>query len=210
MNEKPSLSEDQLESICHVALVLNKTIQIGSQKADQKLRKLLQEHGSFKELYIAERTAKIESNMFKEQMKGELEKDLLSSLYEINGMKKVIEETGRIDFKTLTINDSKFPAGLRIESATPVIYYQGNLDLLKNPTIAVVGTRKPEYEDWLQGKLICKEIVKTYTIVSGLASGCDTIGHKCAVDNGAKTIAVLGTPLNKYYPNENEDLKNLI
>ena len=43
-----------------------------------------------------------------------------------------------------------------------------------------------------------------FTTISGLANGIDTHAHKTAIQDGGKTIAVLGTPLNKYYPRENK------
>lgn len=49
-----------------------------------------------------------------------------------------------------------------------------------------------------------------FTTISGLAKGIDTHAHKTAIQNGGKTIAVLGTPLNKYYPRENKYLQQEI
>ena len=49
-----------------------------------------------------------------------------------------------------------------------------------------------------------------FTIVSGLAKGIDAAAHKTAIKQKGRTIAVLGTPLNTYYPKENSKLKNFI
>ena len=48
------------------------------------------------------------------------------------------------------------------------------------------------------------------TVVSGLASGIDTVSHKSAIEQGGRTVAVLGTPLNVAYPASNRDLQKLI
>ena len=47
-------------------------------------------------------------------------------------------------------------------------------------------------------------------IISGLAKGIDTAGHKTAIECGGKTIAVLGTPLDRTYPKENSPLQEEI
>ncbi|MFT4326115.1 MAG: DNA-processing protein DprA, partial [Candidatus Woesearchaeota archaeon] len=76
--------------------------------------------------------------------------------------------------------------------------------------IAVVGTRSPltEQEKIDAHKVLEDLIAKEYTIVSGLALGCDTLGHTYGLRTN--TIAVLGTPLNKRYPKENKDLQDKI
>jgi DNA processing protein len=47
-------------------------------------------------------------------------------------------------------------------------------------------------------------------IVSGLAKGIDTAAHTTAIENERFTIGVIGTPLNRYYPLENQELQNSI
>lgn len=75
------------------------------------------------------------------------------------------------------------------------------------PCITVVGSRNmTEY-----GKKITIEIVKELInagvcIVSGLAVGIDTVAHQTCIENNGKTIAVLGSGLNKVYPLENKEL----
>ena len=56
-----------------------------------------------------------------------------------------------------------------------------------------------------------KRLVKDKVIiVSGLARGIDTVAHKATIENGGFTIGVIGTPLNCFYPPENQDLQNKI
>lgn len=50
---------------------------------------------------------------------------------------------------------------------------------------------------------IVKSLIKRNLVVNaGLAKGIDTVTHKSALQNGGRTIAVIGTPINQYYPKE--------
>ncbi len=108
----------------------------------------------------------------------------------------------------ITINDERYPKLLREISSPPLcLYCKGNIQLFNTPSIAVVGTRRPT--DY--GIVTTKEFVKTLsqngvTIISGLASGIDTIAHKTALENDGKTIAVLAGGLYHIYPAVNQSL----
>jgi DNA processing protein len=91
------------------------------------------------------------------------------------------------------------------------IFYAGDLSLLKRPCVSIVGTRDVSNAgatatEWLARKLCDAGIV----IVSGLAYGVDTVAHTAAIAQGGKTIAVIGTPLDKASPSENADLQECI
>ena len=90
-----------------------------------------------------------------------------------------------------------------------VLYYEGDLTLIEDSkAIAVVGTRNPSPEGIIRTRKLVKELVKKgFTIVSGMAKGIDTIAHLTALENGGKTIAVLGTPIDQFYPKENKKLQ---
>ncbi|OJW75403.1 MAG: DNA processing protein DprA [Spirosoma sp. 48-14] len=87
-------------------------------------------------------------------------------------------------------------------------YYAGNLDLLRSGgRVSVVGSRNPTPNGVRRAMIVSRRLVeKGITIVSGLAEGIDTIAHQTALNYNGKTIAVLGTPLNKPYPKSNQDL----
>jgi len=89
------------------------------------------------------------------------------------------------------------------------LYVEGSLKLpLKDPRVSVIGTRHPSLTGLNVAKMIVERLVKKGVIVvSGLARGIDTIAHTTAIERGGKTIAVLGTPLNRFYPPENKDLQ---
>lgn len=93
--------------------------------------------------------------------------------------------------------------------APETIYYKGTIDIpLPCARVSVIGTREPTEEGLKAAEQVSKTLVKNNVIiVSGLAKGIDTVGHKTAIKNGGKTIAVIGTPLNKTYPKENTELQ---
>jgi len=83
----------------------------------------------------------------------------------------------------------------------------GNVELLKEPAISVVGTRHISDYGKRYGKNICKEFaIRDIPIVSGLAIGVDTIAHRTALEYSSKTIAVLPCGFENIYPKENEKL----
>lgn len=91
------------------------------------------------------------------------------------------------------------------------LYVVGDTNLARNRRVSIIGTRKPTAEGIEKATKIAEYLVKNnVVIVSGLARGIDTIAHKTAINNGGKTIAVIGTPLNKYYPQENRSLQQQI
>lgn len=106
----------------------------------------------------------------------------------------------------------EYPEKLRdAEDPVELLYYRGWWDLVETPALAVVGTREPSAKAIEDAQRIVKLLVRdNYTVASGLARGIDAAAHKAAIENGGKTIAVIGTPLNKVYPKENADLQETI
>ncbi len=96
--------------------------------------------------------------------------------------------------------------------APELLYVQGSLEIpLPCPKVSVIGTRKPTPQGLADAHTIAKTLTENrIMIVSGLAEGIDTVAHKTAIDNGGRTIAVLGTPLNKVYPSKNSELQQEI
>lgn len=95
-----------------------------------------------------------------------------------------------------------------IKHAPDLLFYEGNLDLLSGGRrVSVVGSRDATLEGIKRAMMVAKMLIKhDITIVSGLAEGIDTIGHTTAIENGGRTIAVLGTPLDQVFPKSNEKL----
>lgn len=93
-----------------------------------------------------------------------------------------------------------------------MLYVKGAMEIpLPRPRVSIIGSRKASQEGLDAAETITKTLVENQTvIVSGLAEGIDTSAHRAAIDMGGKTIAVLGTPLNKVYPRKNFELQQEI
>lgn len=107
----------------------------------------------------------------------------------------------------------EFPSKLhnKIKYPLEVLYYKGAWDLINTKCVSVVGTRKPSIDGIKRTKKLVKSLVQDgYTIVSGLATGIDTVAHNTAIEYGGKTIGVIGTPLTHQYPKENSALQETI
>ena len=97
--------------------------------------------------------------------------------------------------------------------APPHLFLKGNQKLIDkfHPRVSIIGTRHPSEGGINNTGILTKFLIKNEAvIVSGLALGIDTVAHRTAIENGGRTIAVLGTPLDKYYPKQNSDLQDEI
>ena len=95
------------------------------------------------------------------------------------------------------------------KNAPERLFLAGDADLLRSGRrVSVVGSRKVSPEGASRTRGLVKVLVERgITVVSGLAEGVDTAAHEMALNEGGRTIAVLGTPLDKYYPAPNRELQ---
>jgi len=129
-----------------------------------------------------------------------------------------------MEIKTIFPKDNKYLSRLcSLEKPPETLYYYGEIpeyagSLEPNPrfplegegrprTVAIVGARKmTAYGETLAFKF-AKELAELgVIIVSGMATGIDSAAHRGALAAGGRTIAFLGTPIDKIYPKENERL----
>ena len=109
----------------------------------------------------------------------------------------------------LTFDDKNYPRMLREISDPPmVLYYKGDLSRCNfERTVAFVGSRNAS----INGKEATKQIIKGFSgtdvcIVSGLATGIDTVAHNAAIENNLKTIGVIASGFDYVYPTTNRAL----
>ena len=111
-----------------------------------------------------------------------------------------------------TIDCPEYPEALKeTKYPPPVIYIKGNEKLLKEPQIAIVGSRQPTPGGRVNAKKFSCEIVKAGLLVnSGMALGIDTVAHDTALENHGTTVAVIATGPDKIYPAKNKPLAERI
>lgn len=116
------------------------------------------------------------------------------------------------DARLVTILDRDYPANLRlVHNPPPFLYVRGQLTEDDLRSVAVVGTRQASEEGVKRAGRMARELVdRGVTVVSGLARGIDTAAHTAALDAGGRTIAVIGTGINRYFPAENRALTDRI
>ena len=94
------------------------------------------------------------------------------------------------------------------KDASPFLFLKGDVYLLDEKSVCVVGSRNASSESMVKTERIVKSLVKRNIVVNaGLAKEIDTATHQSALKYGGKTIAVIGTPINQYYPKENKELQ---
>lgn len=108
--------------------------------------------------------------------------------------------------------DAQYPPLLRQIAHPPhLLYVYGKTDLTDRFPVAVVGTRRASAYGLTHTREIAAELAQTgVCVVSGLALGIDAAAHTGALDGGGRTVAVLGSALDKPYPQENEPLMRRI
>lgn len=126
------------------------------------------------------------------------------------------EEAIRADLEWLRISGARlllwgeedYPRQLAATRGAPaVLYVMGSVEALKAPQLAIVGARGASPA----GRAIARELAGALaqaglTITSGLAVGIDAASHEGALAAGGRTVAVLGTGLDRMYPPENAGL----
>ncbi len=114
--------------------------------------------------------------------------------------------------RLLTLADTAYPPLLKTLDAPPlVLYVLGDLTPADERCLAVVGTRKATAYGRAAAHQLSKQIAaQGVTIISGLAHGIDSAAHIGALDGGGRTLAVLGTGIDRIYPRDQQELAQRI
>lgn len=114
----------------------------------------------------------------------------------------------KLGVKLVSFDDPCYPSNLKNIYDPPfLLYVRGDLKKDDERAVAVVGTRRPTNYGKIAARKLARELAKEgITVVSGMARGIDTIAHEGALEEGGRTIAVLGCGVDVVYPPENKSL----
>ncbi len=124
-----------------------------------------------------------------------------------------IECVRKLGGDILVLDDGVYPALLRETYDPPVVLYvKGAWDqCLERPCIAIVGSRRCSTYGQNAALMMSRELAQRgVTIVSGLARGIDAAAHRGALEAGGRTVAVMGTGLDRIYPRDHKKLADEI
>lgn len=109
-------------------------------------------------------------------------------------------------------DDDNYPALLKqIHRPPPVLYVAGDLAALALPQIAIVGARRATRAGLDNAEAFARDLAAAgFGISSGLALGVDAAAHRGALLAEGKTVAVLGTGVDRFYPQRNTALAEQI
>ncbi len=137
--------------------------------------------------------------------------DVIKAIHDFKGFDEVdreLEIIAKEEISLLPLNDPDYPPLLSaIYDPPPLLYVKGDRKVLNIYPIAVVGTRK----NTPYGRAVAEKISRGlaemgFTIVSGFARGIDGVAHRTALAAGGKTIAVMGSGIDRIYPPEHRRL----
>lgn len=126
---------------------------------------------------------------------------------------EIVNLSKKQNIEAIDILHKNFPKKLKlIKNAPQVLFYKGNYNAIINEnTLAIIGSRDASKEGqenaYKMADLFAKE---NYSIISGLAIGCDTHAHNGCLDAKGRTVAVLSSGLNTIYPIKNIELAERI
>lgn len=119
----------------------------------------------------------------------------------------------RVTGQAFTPTDALGPLNdVELRHAPKQLFLSGWPELLRDRhRVAVIGSREASELALRRAQRLAHELAaKDVCVVSGLARGIDTAAHAAAIERGGRTIAVLGTPLDRCYPKENDRLQSEI
>jgi DNA processing protein len=123
-----------------------------------------------------------------------------------------LQRWAQAGIRMVCVLDAEYPSNLRmIHQHPPVLFMQGAADERDATSVAVVGTRQPTPRGIDQARQLATGLAASgIPVISGLAAGIDTAAHTAALGAGGRTVAVVGTGIDRVYPSQNVGLQKEI
>jgi DNA processing protein len=123
-----------------------------------------------------------------------------------------LERWERAEIRMISVLDAEYPSNLRmIHQRPPVLFLRGATDQRDATSVAVVGTRQASSRGLEQAaELAAGLAARNIPVISGLAAGIDTAAHTAALAVGGRTVAVIGTGIDRAYPAQSAQLQEEI
>jgi DNA processing protein len=123
-----------------------------------------------------------------------------------------MESAKRQSIRILIREDPEFPGILaQLPDPPPLLYVRGSLIAGDDPAVALVGSRRASpYGLEMARSLAAEMAFAGVTVVSGLARGIDEASHRGALEGGGRTLAFLGSGIDRIYPPESCRLADAI
>jgi DNA processing protein len=168
---------------------------------DESLRRLLQAFGSPEAVFAAPVHA----------LRGHVKPALAERIaqgQDLAGMEALGEWLASEGNSIVTLADADYPQSLlNIPDPPPLLYLKGDRALLNRPGLAVVGSRNATAQGIGHAEAFSQAIsMAGLCIVSGMAHGIDSAAHRGGLRGPGRSIAVVGTGLDRVYPAVNRDL----
>jgi DNA processing protein len=124
------------------------------------------------------------------------------------------ERVDRVSLPVLLGGAREVPEAEQARLSLPdgdTVFCVGDQSLVKRRSIALVGSRKVSEDGAKRARKLARQLAeREIVVVSGLAYGVDVNAHQAAIEAGGKTIAVIGTPVDRAYPADHGELQERI
>lgn len=131
---------------------------------------------------------------------------------DLDAATRALQEWTRDGLRFVSVLDAEYPGRLAdVKQMPPFFFAQGSFDLRDESGVAVIGSRRASDESLAAAGRIAQDLSHAgVVVVSGLAAGIDAAAHTAALSAGGRTVAVIGTGINKSYPAANRALQSRI
>ena len=172
---------------------------------DEGARRLLREFGSPESVFDAS------SLSLKSLAKPEVVTAIKLGIQEdlINPIIEWLEDSNN---HVVTLADADYPQSLLNISDPPLLLYiKGRLELLNHPALSIVGSRHATPQGIINAEAFSESLSQMgLCITSGMAHGIDAAAHRGGLKGRGRSIAVVGTGLDKIYPAANRELAHAL